>query len=74
MGVRRGRAVEVRPLQNQYADRVMMRDVKVISPRTGAGNSAPPAALAVAVFRVLDLWLPVLAGLVAARGELSNRD
>ena len=38
------------------------------------GASAAPAALAVAVFRVLDLWFPVLAGFLAARGELSDRD
>lgn len=37
------------------------------------GAAAGPAALAVAVFRVLDLWFPVLAGFVAARGELSHR-
>ena len=38
------------------------------------GAAAGSAALAVAVFRVLDLWLPVVAGVVAARGELSNRE
>ncbi len=38
------------------------------------GADAGPAALAVALFRVLDLWLPVLAGFIAARGELSNRE
>lgn len=36
------------------------------------GAAAGPAALAVAVFRALDLWLPVLAGVIAARGELSQ--
>ena len=33
------------------------------------GAAAAPAALAVAVFRLFDLWLPVLAGALAARGE-----
>lgn len=39
------------------------------------GGSAGAAALAVALFRLLDLWLPVVTGAVMARGELrSARD
>lgn len=36
----------------------------------GAGATAGAAALAVALFRLFDLWLPVLGGAAAARGEL----
>jgi uncharacterized protein (TIRG00374 family) len=36
----------------------------------GAGATAGAAALAVALFRVFDLWLPVLTGAAAARREL----
>lgn len=38
------------------------------------GAAAGSAVLAVAVFRVLDLWLPVVAGCVVARGEISRRE
>lgn len=39
-----------------------------------AGASAGAAALAVALFRAFDLWLPVIAGAIAARGELRPTD
>lgn len=34
------------------------------------GAAAPSAALIVALFRVFDLWLPLLVGVVVARGQL----
>lgn len=37
-----------------------------------AGGTAGAAALTVALFRLLDLWLPVAAGAVMARGELRS--
>jgi uncharacterized membrane protein YbhN (UPF0104 family) len=39
-----------------------------------AGASAGAAALAVALFRLFDLWVPVLTGALAARGELRPPD
>jgi uncharacterized protein (TIRG00374 family) len=36
----------------------------------GAGATAGAAALAVALFRLFDLWLPVLTGAAVARREL----
>ncbi len=39
-----------------------------------AGASAGAAAVAVALFRLFDLWLPLLTGLVLARGELERPD
>lgn len=38
-----------------------------------SGASAGAAALAVALFRLFDLWLPVLTGAAVARGELGAR-
>lgn len=39
-----------------------------------AGASLPSATLAVALFRVFDLWLPLAVGAVAARRELGRSD
>ena len=37
-----------------------------------AGASAGSAAVAVALFRLFDLWLPLVTGAVLARGEIGD--
>ncbi len=38
----------------------------------GSGASPASAAVAVALFRILDLWIPVVTGALVGRGELRN--
>ncbi len=51
---------------------VGMVEVSTVAMLVSHGSSAASAALAVAVFRLLDLWIPVAAGAVASRSELTG--
>ncbi len=58
---------------------VVPSGIGVVEASTAAlliGAGAPPAraAVAVALFRIFDLWLPVVTGALVGRGELRNRD